>query len=137
MSEREVAANVMKQAAVLVSTERGQQHGELAPSFTMIAELWSVWINHAITVQTGIAPMPPIHLTAFDALQMMSMVKKTRSIYGNRREPDHFIDDVGYTGLAAGLALMEEKAVQAETKPVEEPLEPIPDFLRKNEPKVA
>lgn len=106
-NDRDVAANLSKQAAVLVSSHRGQQHGDALASFTMIAELWSVWINHSVKVATGIPPTPPIHLTAYDALQMMAMLKKTRGVYGNRAEPDHYVDDIGYTSLAGMANLME------------------------------
>jgi len=130
-NDRNIAANLAQQAATLVATVRGQQHGDAIESFTMIAELWSVWINHAVKQATGIPPTPPIHLTAYDALQMMAMVKKSRGVYGDRTNPEHYVDDIGYTSLA-GMANMMEGLVKSETPAEPElELEPIPAFLRK------
>lgn len=124
--DREIAANLMKQAAQLVSSKRGQQHGELVPSFTMIAEFWSTWINHAAAKATGVPPTPAIHLTPFDVLEMMSLMKKARGIYGSRAEPDHYIDDIGYSGLAGALNMID--TAQQQTAP-EAAEEAIPAFL--------
>jgi hypothetical protein len=103
-NDRKIAADLAAGAVKAFTTERGTQHGELEPSFTMIAELWSVYINHAITVATGIQPLPAIHLSAVDVLEMMSLVKKSRNVYGSRI-PDHSVDDIGYTALAGGIRL--------------------------------
>jgi hypothetical protein len=138
-NDRNIAANLAQQAAQLVATVRGQQHGDAVESFTMIAELWSVWINHAIKEATGIPPTPPIHLTAFDALQMMSMVKKSRSVYGDQGNSEHYVDDIGYTSLA-GMSKMRvnpkpaaEPEPEPESDPTADPVaEPIPTFLLKS-----
>jgi len=103
-NDRQIAVKLTQLAALAVGTERGQQHGDTEASFQMIAELWSTWINHATTIATDIRPMPEIHLTAFDVAQMMSMVKKGRSLYGDRTMPDHYADDIGYSALAGMLA---------------------------------
>ena len=141
-NEREIAATLMGDAAKIISTERGQQHGDLEQSFTMIAQLWSTYAQHAITAATGVAPMPEIHFNAVDVLEMMSLVKKARNVYGGKL-PDHSIDDIGYTGLAGGLRLRDTinekirqeveasmRKTQEEASTGEDNVTPIPAFLK-------
>lgn len=114
---------VLQNAATHVTKVRGSQHGDVEPSFRMIAELWSTHINHATAKATGVDIIPPVHLSAWDVLQMMSMLKKARALYGDETLPDHYEDDAGYTALAAMLG-----GVDAKIDLPDEP--PIPQFLR-------
>lgn len=145
-NEREIAATLMGDAAKIISTERGQQHGDLEASFTMIAELWNTYTNHKLQ-SMGFIGTRTVRFDAVDVLEMMSLVKKARNVYGSPI-PDHTIDDIGYTGLAGGLRLreqinqkikdevaagMEQRMQDRNTSPSAEDSEeetPIPAFLR-------
>lgn len=109
MNDRRVAGVILTNAKNHVTKDRGPQHGDVEPSFRMIAELWSVHINHSASRATGLDNVPPIHLSAWDVLQMMSMLKKARALYGDATLPDHYEDDAGYTALAAMLAGVDGK----------------------------
>lgn len=102
-TNREIAINLMTDAAKAVGKSRGPQHGDAEPSFRMIGELWSTHINHALEARTGVKQIP-IHISAWDVAQMMSMLKKARALYGDATLGEHYADDIGYTGLAGGLA---------------------------------
>jgi hypothetical protein len=75
--------------------QRLKEHGHTERSFGMIADMWSVYINHSFTIRGEVKLRP------YDVAQMMTMVKKARSTYGYSE--DNFTDDAGYTSLAAML----------------------------------
>ncbi len=105
-TEREIAASILGNSLRIITTERGQQHGDLAGSFTLIAEWWNTYIKHkarAAKIKYDIQ----VPLDDVDVLEMMSMVKKARNVYGSPI-PDHSVDDAGYTALAAGIRLHEQ-----------------------------
>lgn len=114
-TEREIAASILGSSLRIISTERGQQHGDLAGSFTLIAEWWNTYIKHKARA-AGIQYDIQVPLDDVDVLEMMSMVKKARNIYGSPI-PDHSVDDAGYTALAAGIRLHEQinRKTQEET----------------------
>lgn len=70
-------------------------HGDTERSFTMIAQMWSVHINHSMTIRKS------NQLTAWDVSMMMDMVKHARATYGSSR--DNYVDKAGYSALAAML----------------------------------
>lgn len=72
-----------------------KEHGPTYRSFTMIAEMWTTYMKHTLTMRGN------MNLHAHDVAQMMSMVKKARAVYG--QSGDNFVDDTGYTALAAML----------------------------------
>ena len=74
---------------------RLKEHGHTERSFAMIADMWSVYINHSFTIRGE------VKLRAYDVAQMMDLVKKARSTYGYSE--DNFVDGAGYTALAAML----------------------------------
>lgn len=146
----------MTDAAKAVGKTRGPQHGDVAPSFQMIADLWSVWINNQVATSTGKAPVQKVQLAPGDVLQMMSLLKKARALHGDATLADHYADDIGYTGLAGGIAgavgggeqvqaveagvrqALAQAAVDLTVDPVEVPNtpepdpDPVPPFLFKN-----
>lgn len=147
-TEREIAIGLMTDAAKAVGKTRGPQHGDVAPSFQMIADFWSTWINNAHARRTGIPLTMPIHLEPGDVLQMMSLLKKARALHGDATLADHYADDIGYTGLAGGLAgalgsSEQTKAVEAALEPdphaiVPVPEDtPIPEFLTRDKKKAS
>ena len=105
-TEREIAASILSNSLHIISSERGQQHGDLAGSFTMIAEMWNTYIKHKARA-AGIRYDIQVPIDDVDVLEMMSMVKKARNVYGSPI-PDHSVDDAGYTALAAGIRLHEQ-----------------------------
>lgn len=101
--QRDVAIKLMGEAADLIGKHRGQQHGPVAGSFTMIGELWTVYLRHVRTVRQHDTIMPE------DVLQMMTMVKKARNVYGDRSNRENFVDDIGYVSLAGMLQVGEKE----------------------------
>lgn len=75
--------------------KRNKEHGHTERSFGMIGELWGTYITHAFTIrgETKIHPR--------DVAHMMGLVKVARAVYGY--SVDNFVDNVGYTALAAML----------------------------------
>lgn len=96
---RKVAAQLLSQAGITVLKERVGVHGSAENSFEMIGDLWTMYLRHARRVRGS------DHVTAVDVAQMMSMMKKSRSLYGDANNVDNFIDDIGYSSLAGMLQL--------------------------------
>ena len=74
---------------------RGDQHGDAEALFTLVAELWSVYIRHVTAVRGW------TEVTADETAQMMVLLKLARSVHGNGK--DNYVDAAGYTALAAML----------------------------------
>ena len=89
-----VAESVLLDASSAVR-DRNKEHGHTQRSFGMIADMWSVYINHSFTIRGE------VRLKPHDVAQMMAMVKLARTVYGY--SIDNFIDGAGYTALAAML----------------------------------
>ncbi|QIG66087.1 phosphofructokinase [Ochrobactrum phage vB_OspP_OH] len=101
MDNRAKAGELLATAAKVVTTERGNQHGGAEDSFDMIAALWQVWLQNTNRFRYN----NPINIviTRQDVAQMMSLLKKARSVHGNHQD-DHYVDDTGYTALAGMMA---------------------------------
>lgn len=97
---RQVASTLMAKAHQAVIKDRPGVHGSAQMSFQMIAEMWTVYMRHATIARDGDSK-----ITAVDVLQMMSLLKKARAIFGDVTNDDNFIDDLGYTALAGMLQL--------------------------------
>lgn len=82
------------------------EHGHTLKSFTMIGEMWSTYITHVFTLRGTNQLMPQ------DVAHMMSLLKKARSVYGFSE--DNFVDEAGYTSLAAMLTI----PAKPSTKPI-------------------
>lgn len=95
----EMAIRLMAKSADIVGKQRGQQHGPVPPSFEMAGQLWTVYLRHVRAVRKH------DNIMAEDALQMMSLYKKVRSVYGDRSNDENFVDDIGYVALAGGTQL--------------------------------
>lgn len=95
------AEKVLAKAIDQVSTKH-EDHGDTVDSFNMVAELWSVYLNH-------IGKLRPEGIMPHDVTQLLVLLKLARSTYGKTLE-DHFVDEAGYSALSALLApLMEGK----------------------------
>lgn len=96
------ATEILNAAAVAVGTQRGQQHGEAVGSFTMIGELWRVYLDHADHIRATKGEISRIE--AFDVTNMMALMKIARAVYGERTQEDHYMDIAGYAALSGMLA---------------------------------
>lgn len=136
--QRHHAGRILDIARDAVTTVRGAQHGSLNESFDMIAEMWSVYINHAVARATGLMPSPRITLTGADVLRMMGQMKQARSVWGDPLNVDNYVDEAGYSSLTAAYlgvvtppaaAPQEQPAKKTKVPPV--PIEEeIPAFLQ-------
>jgi hypothetical protein len=93
---RPVASHILKTAHQVVTTERGNQHGDAENSFKMIGDLWATYLRNTHG-QTVI-------VSAYDVAQMMSLLKIARAVHGDPVNADHYIDAAGYTALAGAIA---------------------------------
>lgn len=98
-ASKTVAASLIETAGTIVTEDRPNVHGATEESFRMIAELWSVYLSHTNSNKVQVQPK--------DVAQMMSMLKKCRSVYGDPDNRDNFVDDIGYTALAGMLQISE------------------------------
>jgi hypothetical protein len=95
---RKVATYILGTANKVVTTERGGQHGGAEDSFQMIGHFWSVYLTNTNS-QRGV---PGINITPKDVAQMMVLLKIARNVHGALKDDD-FVDQAGYTALAAAL----------------------------------
>ncbi len=72
-----------------------EKHGDTQKSFTMIAELWSIYLKH--TWDGGNIWVIKPH----DVAVMMSLLKIARAAHSYSF--DNYVDEAGYTALAAML----------------------------------
>lgn len=102
---RKVAEKTLQTALDVVMRQRRDQHGSAEDSFQMIADQWSNYIKHAIGKRYGLTcSIQNVELTPADVAQFMVMLKICRSVYGDPAHPDHYVDQAGYSGLAAALS---------------------------------
>lgn len=92
---------IMEEAARL-SSKRGEQHGPLYRSFGGIAAMWSAYLTAVMTNRTGV--FTPIELSRVDVAQMMVNAKQMRAEFGDRTNPENYVDACGYSGIAGELA---------------------------------
>jgi len=99
----EVAKKIVEEAAKTIGVDRPGVHGPAENSFQMIADLWSVYINHVHYARN----LSEIHvqLQPVDVAQMMVQLKQARAIYGRKDNRDNFVDETGYSALAGMLQL--------------------------------
>lgn len=107
---RTVASGLLKEAHDTIIKKRPGVHGSAEQSFSLIADLWMVYLRHARRVRGNDRIKPE------DVAQMMSMLKKARALYGDITNADNFVDDAGYTALAGMLQLPDPDAATATTE---------------------
>jgi hypothetical protein len=93
LSDPKIAKHVLEQAINAIE-EGTKKHGDTYPSFTLIAELWGVYLSHIIKGLT-------VKLQPHDVAVMMSLLKIARATYSYSF--DNYVDEAGYTALAAML----------------------------------
>jgi hypothetical protein len=95
MEDKSTAVEILTDAAHCVGGGRSI-HGDVNPSFEMIAEMWTVYIGHSIARRHN----GTVKVDANDVLEMMSIMKKCRHVYSPEVNRENFVDDAGYTALA-------------------------------------
>ena len=88
------ATDILTEAAQIVG-DNSDKHGDTEASFTMIAEMWSVYIKNVAIIRGW------TEVSASDVAQMMVLLKIARSAYGHGK--DNYVDAAGYTSLAGML----------------------------------
>lgn len=96
---RKIALSLITEAADTISNKRPGVHGSAEQSFEMIGDLWTVYLRHIRRVRTDDTVRPE------DVAEMMSMLKKSRKVYGDPMNVDNDVDDIGYSALAGMLRL--------------------------------
>lgn len=89
------ATSILEMAAKALSV-RGEQHGDMQESFTMIAQFWTTYVRHISAVYGE------VKISASDVGQMMVLLKIARATYGEGN--DHYVDEAGYSGIAGALS---------------------------------
>ena len=109
MTTNNIGAGAMLDAAKkIVCQERTHQHGDTVESFKIIAEFWQTYLR---AVNRGM----DVKVDVVDVAELMSFVKKTRFIFGDKADSENFVDDIGYVSIAGMFAGV--KPVQAMAEP--------------------
>jgi hypothetical protein len=85
------ADEILSSAAMLVSGERNDTHGDAETNLSNIARMWSAYRPD------------DVRFDAADVACMMALLKLARTKTG-RHNADDYIDCAGYAGLAGELA---------------------------------
>lgn len=91
---RNKASELLKHTDELINGERSKDYGDPHQSFQNIAELWSTYLGHEITVT--------------DVGMMMILLKVARNGRG-RNKPDNFVDICGYASLTGSQVFSKDK----------------------------
>jgi Domain of unknown function (DUF6378) len=114
-----LATDILSEASKQVGGDR-DIHGDVDNSYSMIAQLWEIYLRHSNFRRHGIAAAGHLHIDAIDVLEMMSLLKKGRFVYATEPNRDNFVDDAGYTALAGMQALPKQEPKQEIREPHEE-----------------
>lgn len=104
---REVASKVLDDAKRVITTERGNQHGDAEDSFDMIANFWRVYLENTNMMAGNNVS---VIIRREDVAEMMALLKKARKVHGSPGNFDHAVDDIGYTALAAMMVAPKPQA---------------------------
>lgn len=81
---------ILKEALRCVNGEREQQYGSPEDSFMVIAELWTVYLEHKCVEDNGVVLLHPEDVAA-----MMALLKIARICTG-KYKGDNWVDLAGY-----------------------------------------
>lgn len=95
MSEDRTIAQMVLRRALDAIEAGAEKHGDARMSFQMIGELWTVYLGHVMAQRNDKT------ITALEVSVMMSLMKIARAAYSF--EIDNYVDEAGYTALAAML----------------------------------
>lgn len=96
LSDLKTALQMLQQAMVAIE-EGTKKHGDTEPSFHMIADLWTTYCAHLAMTR----PTETLNFKPHDVAAMMSLLKIARAAYSYSF--DNYVDEAGYTALAAML----------------------------------
>lgn len=85
-----IKAQVLATATEAVTKDRTETHGNAMDNFRHTANLWSAYLG--------------VNISAYDVCQMMVIAKISRSKMGKQDYADHYVDQCGYSALAAEMA---------------------------------
>ena len=113
------ASETLAAAGHIIEGRRSKHGAE--NSFSLIAKLWSSYLQEAMSL--------PGNITPTDVAQLMVLLKVARSVCGDYN-PDNFVDQAGYSAWAADLmqdevkksAVAEAVRAQAEQQSMQEPM---------------
>jgi hypothetical protein len=100
------AAAILRRAAGLVDGPRQKTHGDMRRNHENIAAFWTVWLERRGLLRDG------ARLDAVDAAQLLSLLKKARTLTGDHNGDDYG-DDSGYVGIAGQLASSQKRHARA------------------------
>jgi hypothetical protein len=107
--QRENAHNMLYNAAKIITTQRGNQHGGAENSFQTIGDLWTTLLKQATIHRRGgegeIVAIDDLQITPADVAHMMNILKIARAIHGDPLNEDNYVDAAGYAALAGSLSL--------------------------------
>lgn len=96
---------VLEEAIRCVCTDRNEQYGEPEDSFSVIAELWEMYVDNKCRIDYGDdALRTDISIKADDVAVMMALFKIGRIITSEKAKADTFIDAAGYIACAGEIA---------------------------------
>jgi hypothetical protein len=95
--DRAIAEHVLKTAIETIMRLRRDQHGDAENTFNSIGQMWTVYLQGRYPEFNF-----PI-IKGYDVSQMMVLLKIVRSSQGDQTHLDHYVDQAGYSGLAAML----------------------------------
>lgn len=92
------AAELVLEKALSAIKEGTKKHGDTEPSFTMIGQMWGIYVTHTLRAREAESE---VSILPHDVAAMMSILKICRSVYAY--EFDNYVDDAGYAALACML----------------------------------
>ncbi|MFN9975071.1 MAG: DUF6378 domain-containing protein [Phycisphaerae bacterium] len=102
MTNPSIPSKILAAADAAVSTERPNTHGDAVVNHGAIAIMWNAYITAKTYAAGGNIDTMKL-LGAADAAQMMVLFKMARTISGNPQHADHYVDQAGYSALAARM----------------------------------
>ena len=94
-------ADILDEAARIVTVDRAATHGAAEDSFAWIAGHWNWWLQDKLE--------PGASITPYDVAQMMVGFKQARA-KGNPAFHDNAIDAVGYSALAGEIGAKQARS---------------------------
>jgi Domain of unknown function (DUF6378) len=119
VTDKSIPGRILAAADAAVSTERPNTHGDAIVNHGAIAILWNSYITAKTYAAGGNVDTMKL-LGAADAAQMMVLFKMARTISGDPRHADHYVDQAGYSALAARMWGAEPEAPAPAPTPGEE-----------------
>ena len=127
--QRAQAKNILYNAAMMVTTQRGNQHGGAEDSFQMIANMWTEFVRSSTKhrAQAGdFTLVEAVKITPADVAKMMTLLKIARAVHGDPLNEDHYVDAAGYISLDGALSMGDKRVVPMTPKePAEKMVDPL------------